>query len=135
MLLFLVMSQASAMMYLKLVVLILLAAPILCGSMFVPAFLFSRFGAFNRDLRVFLTTAIQLNFFMTPILWDPPDTGLMHYVFLVNPLGWMIQFAKEFVFNSVFPIKLLYVLSLVTTILGLVFRVFNRQMTSIKKFL
>lgn len=132
---FLVVSQTSAVKYLKLVVLMIFFAPILCGSMFVPAFIFSRFGAFNRDLRVFLTTAIQLNFFMTPILWDPPPTGPMHFVFLINPLGWMIQFAKEFIFNPDIPLKLFYVLALVTTVLSLGFLVLKQRLTSIKKFL
>jgi lipopolysaccharide transport system permease protein len=135
MLLFLFVSQASAVTYLKLIVLIVFFAPVLCGSMFVPAFLFSRFGAFNRDIRVFLTTAIQLNFFMTPILWDPPPTGPMRYVFLLNPLGWTIQFAKEFVFNPIIPVALLYLIALITAALSLVFVIFKRRMTNIKKFL
>jgi lipopolysaccharide transport system permease protein len=132
---FLVVSEASAVQYVKLAVLMIIFAPILCGSMFVPAFIFSRFGAFNRDLRVFLTTAIQLNFFMTPILWDPPPTGPMHLVFLINPLGWMIQFAKEFIFNPDIPVKLLCVLALITTVLSLGFLVLKQRLTSIKKFL
>jgi ABC-type polysaccharide/polyol phosphate export permease len=132
---FLALSRSSPVEFFKVVVLMVFFAPFLCGSMFVPAFLFSRFGAFNRDLRVFLTTAIQLNFFITPILWDPPASGPMHFVFLMNPLGWAIQFAKEFVFNPVFPTKLLLVLALITGSFSLVFVVLKQNLTSIKKFL
>lgn len=135
MLLFLLLSQAPLITFFKLLVLMFFFAPLLCGSMFVPAFLFSRFGAFNRDLRVFLTTGIQLNFFMTPILWDPPEAGPMRFVFLVNPLGWTIQFAKEFIFNPVIPVKLFFVLALITTTLSLAFLVIKHRLTGIKKFL
>lgn len=135
MFLFLLISESSGIAFVKLLVLITVFGPILTAALFVPAFFFSRFGALNRDLRVFLATAIQLNFFLTPILWDPPNNGLMRYVFMFNPAGWVIQFSKEFLFAEVFPAKLLIAILTMTMLLSIIFAVSIRRIQDIKKFL
>ena len=131
----LLVSGAPFLAYAKLVIVILCFSPFLAAVAFVPAYFFSRFGVLNRDLRVFLGTAIQLNFFLTPILWDPPKSGTMYIIFLVNPAGWFIQFTKEFIFTDVFPSKLL----LATLTFGLVayggYAMIHRHLMPIKKYL
>ena len=135
MFLFLLITGASVGTFFKLLVLITVFAPMLTAALFVPALFFSRFGALNRDIKVFLTTAIQLNFFLTPILWDPPSKGTMHYIALLNPAGWAIQFSKEYLFAQVFPAKLFFMIVTTTLFLLTIHVVLIRRLKDIKKFL
>jgi lipopolysaccharide transport system permease protein len=131
----LLVSGAPFLAFPKLAIVILCFSPFLAAVTFVPAYFFSRFGVLNRDLRVFLGTAVQLNFFLTPILWDPPNSGPMHMIFLINPAGWFIQFSKEFIFTDVFPSQLL--LAMLT--FGLVsyagYVMIHKRLKPIKKYL
>jgi lipopolysaccharide transport system permease protein len=135
MLLCLVVSGASFSTYFKLLALIVVFGPYLAAGSFVPAYFFSRFGVVNRDLRVFLGTAIQLNFFLTPILWDPPSEGVMRMIFLLNPIGWYIQFTKEFLFSSTIPIALLGATVVFELLAGSVYFIVRPRLKPIKKFL
>lgn len=135
MLLCLVISGASFTTYFKLIVLIVIFGPYLAAASFVPAYFFSRFGAVNRDLRVFLGTAIQLNFFLTPILWDPPSEGVMRTIFLFNPIGWFIQFAKEYLFSSTIPLSLLGATVIFELLVGSIYFMIKPRLKPIKKFL
>ena len=135
MFLFLLITGASVGTFVKLLVLITVFAPMMAATLFVPALFFSRFGALNRDVKVFLNTAIQLNFFLTPILWDPPSKGTMHYIFLFNPMGWAIQFSKEYLFKQVFPAKLFFMIVTTTLFLFTIHAVSIRRLKDIKKFL
>ena len=131
----LLVAKSPFQSYGKLLLLILVFGPFLTAISFVPAYFFSRFGVQNRDLRVFISTAIQLNFFLTPVFWDPPESGTMRVIFMLNPAGWVIQFTKEFMFADRFPSVLLGL----TTLVGLIFFVFFFAMKSklkpIKKYL
>lgn len=135
MVLCLLIAKSPALTYVKLIVLILLFGPFMTAITFVPAYFCSRFGARNRDLRVFINTAIQLNFFLTPVFWDPPESGTMRFIFLINPAGWIIQFTKEFMFASRFPLTLLGVITIVGVFLYVVYVLMRTRLKPIKKYL
>ena len=131
----LLVAKSSVITYGKLAALILIFGPCLTAISFVPAYFFSRFGVQNRDLRVFISTAIQLNFFLTPVFWDPPESGVMRAVFLLNPAGWFIQFTKEFMFATRFPFVLLGLISLSTLFMYSLYFLLRSRLKPIKKYL
>jgi len=131
----LLVAKSPAESYGKLVLLILVFGPFLTAIAFVPAYFFSRFGVQNRDLRVFISTAIQLNFFLTPVFWDPPASGTMRVIFLLNPAGWVIQFTKEFMFASRFPGTLLALTAVCGVVFYLLYFLLIKKLKPIKKYL
>jgi lipopolysaccharide transport system permease protein len=131
----LLVANSPAESYGKLVLLILVFGPFLTAIVFVPAYFFSRFGVQNRDLRVFISTAIQLNFFLTPVFWDPPASGTMRVIFLLNPAGWVIQFTKEFMFESRFPRTLLALTAVCGVLFYLLYFLLIKKLKPIKKYL
>jgi lipopolysaccharide transport system permease protein len=135
MVLCLLVAKSPFSAYGKLAVLVLVFGPCLTAISFVPAYFFSRFGVQNRDLRVFISTAIQLNFFLTPVFWDPPPSGVMRAVFLLNPIGWIIQFTKEFMFASRFPAVLLCLITLTAIFMYLPYFLLKSKLKPIKKYL
>lgn len=135
MVLFLAVTDSQLMDYIKLVALIAFLGPVISVIIFVPAYFFSRFSVLNKDLKVFLSTAVQLNFFLTPIFWDPPANGTMRLVFLVNPAGWVVQFTKEFMFTNRFPLALAIALSITLVVLYSVYFILESKLQQLKKFL
>lgn len=131
----LLVAGSSIAVFGKLILLILLFGPFLTLIAFVPAYFFSRFGVQNRDIRVFISTAIQLNFFLTPVFWDPPKSGVMRWVFIINPAGWIIQFTKEFMFANRFPSTLLLLTALFGCALYGLFFAVRKFLKPIKKYL
>ncbi len=131
----LVVAKSSLLSYLKLFILILVFGPVMTAIAFVPAYFFSRLGVQNRDLRVFISTAIQLNFFLTPVFWDPPESGVMRIIFLINPAGWFIQFTKEFMFASQFPTTLLVLIVLSGATFHAFYFFMKSRINPIKKYL
>lgn len=121
--------------FLKLFVLIAFLGPIICAVIYVPAFFFSRFSVLNKDLKVFLSTAVQLNFFLTPIFWDPPSNGTMRIVFLVNPAGWVVQFSKEFMFTSRFPFALMIAIFAALVTFYAFYFIVEKKLQPLKKYL
>jgi lipopolysaccharide transport system permease protein len=128
-------AKSSVQSYGKLLLLIIVFGPFLATISFVPAYFFSRFGVQNRDLRVFISTAIQLNFFLTPVFWDPPESGTMRVIFMFNPAGWVIQFTKEFMFSDKFPRLLLGLTTLCGLFFYLLFFIMKTKLKPIKKYL
>jgi lipopolysaccharide transport system permease protein len=128
-------AKSPILSYTKLFVLIIVFGPFMTAIAFVPAYFFSRFGVQNRDLRVFISTAIQLNFFLTPVFWDPPKTGVMRIVFLLNPAGWFIQFTKEFMFATRFPSSLLRLIVLSGALFYIFYFLMKSRLKPIKKYL
>ena len=134
-LLCLIVTGSKPQDFFKLVILITVFGPFICAIIYVPAYFFSRFSVLNKDLKVFLSTAVQLNFFLTPIFWDPPSNGIMRIIFLVNPAGWVVQFSKEFMFTSRFPFALMVVISASFVIFYVVYFIVGRKLQPMKKFL
>jgi len=119
----------------RLSLIVVVLCPIIALTLFVPSLIVSRLGALHPDIRVFIVTAVQLNFFLTPVLWNPPTIGVMRTVFLINPLGWYVQLAKELVFFERFPSELVLLSVTLFVSMGLLYVVLVRNMASIKKYL
>ena len=89
-----------------LVLLIPLTALVL-PALIAPVAIFASLTLWRRDLKSLLPSIIQVSFFLTPILWSPPETGPMVVVFNLNPAAWFIELVKEAVLNSNFRTDLL----------------------------
>lgn len=71
------------------------------GTVF-PAYIFARSIFILRDLKVVLPSAVQLVFFLTPVLWTPPESGPMHTIFIFNPAGWIIELTRQLILENRF---------------------------------
>jgi len=115
----------------------LLAVPLLAGvfatGMFFLVYLFARTVLVLRDLKVVLPSSVQLAFFLTPVLWTPPDTGLAHSLYAINPAGRVIEFLREFVFESAFILDSFLVLLLMCTFAVLLFALSGQSINGIRK--
>ena len=132
---FLLIDTRSIWSMLRLAMVVFLLGPMVIATLFVPALILSRLGARFPDLRVFAGTAVQLNFFITPVLWDPPATGVMRTIFLLNPLGWYVQLAKEAVFLDQIPTELVVLVLFLFMVSAAMYLVVVRHLPSIKKYL
>lgn len=135
MLIFLLLDSGSISSILRLTIVVFVLGPMVVATLFVPALVLSRLGARFPDLRVFAGTAVQLNFFITPVLWDPPATGVMRTIFLLNPLGWYVQLSKEAVFLGRLPTELVVLVLSLFILSATVYLVAVRRLPSIKKYL
>lgn len=61
------------------------------SSLMLPMLLMSRIATTKRDLAVLVPSIIQFGFFVTPVLWEPPQDGSLRALFNVNPIGWVIE--------------------------------------------
>ena len=69
-------------------------------ALFLPTYLFARSLFIFRDLKVILPSLIQFVFFLTPILWTPPDSGPMKLLAGLNPAAWVLEFTRQFIFEQ-----------------------------------
>jgi len=76
-------------------------------ALILPVAIFARLTLWRRDLKSLLPSIIQVGFFLTPILWSPPETGPMTIVFNVNPAAWFIELVKEAILDNNFRTDLL----------------------------
>ena len=76
-------------------------------ALILPVAIFARLTLWRRDLKSLLPSIIQVGFFLTPILWSPPETGPMTIVFNINPAAWFIELVKETVLGGNFRTDLL----------------------------
>lgn len=120
---------------LRLVLVVGILVPVFGLVLFVPAHLISRMSVVLPDLRVFVGTAVQLNFFITPIFWDPPADGVMLWIFRLNPLGWLIQLAKELVFLTFLPSQLLALVIASGLVMAAAYHFYVRRLAGIKRYL
>jgi ABC-type polysaccharide/polyol phosphate export permease len=99
---------SSSSITLRLLILVPVSVLLGAGLLF-PAYLFARSLFILRDFKVILPSSIQFIFFLTPILWIPPDSGPMKLVTELNPVAWVLEFTRLFIFehrfNSQFAIR------------------------------
>jgi ABC-type polysaccharide/polyol phosphate export permease len=69
-------------------------------ALIFPVAFFARLTLWKRALKSLLPSIIQVGFFLTPILWSPPEAGPMKIVFDINPVGWFVVLVKEAVLNN-----------------------------------
>jgi len=77
-------------------------------ALILPVAIFARLTLWRRDLKSLLPSIIQVGFFLTPILWSPPETGPMTIVFNLNPAAWFIELVKVVVLDNEFRTDLLF---------------------------
>lgn len=88
-------------------VLILPLTALVIPALLFPVALFARLTLWRRDLKSLFPSMIQVGFFLTPILWSPPQTGPMKIVFDLNPAGWFIVLTKDAVLTGNVQLALL----------------------------
>lgn len=88
-------------------VLFLPLSALVLPALILPVAIFARLTLWRRDLKSLLPSIIQVGFFLTPILWSPPETGPMTIVFNLNPAAWFIELIKEAVLDNNFRTDLL----------------------------
>ncbi len=69
-------------------------------SLLLPVLLVARWSLFVGDLKIFLPAIVQFSFFLTPVLWSPPETGLAARLTLFNPFSWPLEFARILIFEN-----------------------------------
>lgn len=69
-------------------------------SLLLPVLLVARWSLFVGDLKIFLPAIVQFSFFLTPVLWSPPETGLAARLTLLNPFSWPLEFGRILIFEN-----------------------------------
>ncbi len=75
--------------------------------MLFPLLVFARLSLWQRDLKSFLPAAIQVAFFLTPILWIPPEHGILYVLFRLNPAAWLIVLSQSLFLEGELRVTLL----------------------------
>lgn len=116
--------------------LILLPISLLVGTgLLLPAYLFARSLFVLRDLKVILPSLIQFVFFLTPILWTPPDAGPMKLLAELNPAAWGLELTRQFIFEQHLNSQLAVQLVAFSAISLLLFNLSGKSMSSIRRML
>lgn len=104
-------------------------------SLLLPVLFVARWSLFVGDLKIFLPAIVQFSFFLTPVLWSPPETGLAARLTLFNPFSWPLEFARILIFEKRTDYLHLALL-LVFSFVGLVILFsFFRRLRSVRKYL
>jgi ABC-type polysaccharide/polyol phosphate export permease len=67
-----------------------------------------------RDLMHLITTVMQVMFFITPILWVPPETGLRALVANVNPFTHYINIVRDTALHNEIPTQSWLIVGIIT---------------------
>jgi ABC-type polysaccharide/polyol phosphate export permease len=100
-----------------------------------PAYMFARSLFVLRDLKVILPSMIQFVFFLTPVLWIPPDSGPMKLLAELNPAAWVLDFTRQFVFHHHFNFRLLFQLIIFSFVSLFLFHLSEKSMSSVRRML
>jgi ABC-2 type transport system permease protein/lipopolysaccharide transport system permease protein len=106
---------------------------VVCLGALFPIYVFARSIFVLRDLKVVLPSVIQLVFFLTPILWTPPESGPMHTIFIFNPAGWVIEFTRQLILDNIFNGYLLLKVSIFAVVSLFCMSLSAKSMGSIRK--
>jgi ABC-2 type transport system permease protein len=108
---------------------------VVAATLFFPSLLVARLGTRFRDLRVLIPSVLQLIFFVTPILWTVPETGMGKVASDLNPIAWLIETAYVVgitgSFNNGYSIQ---VLLLLIVMIG-TYELLRRRLRSIRNIL
>ena len=130
-----VITLESVTMYFRAVIGLLFSGLFAALFLYYPSLYIARIGLRHRDSQIFIVSATQMGFFITPIFWDPPERGLLRYIFEANPFGWLIYSGKHYLLSSKIESDLVIQLSLVCLLVLLFGALINRKTKSIKKYL
>jgi ABC-type polysaccharide/polyol phosphate export permease len=116
--------------------LILFPVSIICGiGLIFPAFLFAKSLFILRDLKVVIPSLIQFVFFLTPVLWTPPDSGPMKLLVFLNPAAWALEFTRQYIFDQSVNFSLLAGATGFSSLSLLLFNLASRSMNSVRRMI
>lgn len=104
-------------------------------GLFFPALYVARFGLRFRDSQIFIVSATQMGFFVTPIFWDPPKEGVLRLIFDFNPFGWLIVVGKQYFLSGSIQNDLNWRILACCAISIVIGMLISQKMLSIKKYL
>jgi len=100
-----------------------------------PVTFLARIGVKVRDFKVLVPSVLQIVFFMSPVLWAVPETGLGKTLANYNPFAWVLEGATKVFFSQTFStmnsirVLILFFASM------LVFEAYRRYAKSIRNYL
>jgi ABC-type polysaccharide/polyol phosphate export permease len=106
---------------------------VVCLGALFPIYVFARSIFVLRDLKVVLPSVIQLVFFLTPILWTPPESGPMHTISIFNPAGWIIELTRQLILENRFNGYLFAKVSIFAFVSLLLMSLSTESMRTIRK--
>jgi len=104
-------------------------------SLLLPMLLMSRIATTKRDLAVLVPSIIQFGFFVTPVLWEPPQEGSLRALFNVNPIGWVIEINRGLGIRGEFNGGLIVVVSLFVLVSAVLFTRCQSIITGVRKLI
>ena len=131
----LLLTESSVGSYARAFIGLLLSGLFVALIVFYPALYIARFGLRFRDSQIFIISATQMGFFITPIFWDPPENGVLRIIFNFNPFGWIIHSGKKYMELNIIELHLIMQLIGLCLLSLLVGALVNMKTTSIKKYL
>ena len=100
-----------------------------------PVTFLARIGVKVRDFKVLIPSILQIVFFVSPVLWAVPETGLGKTLSNYNPFAWVLEGATKVFFSEPFGgVNLLKVVLLFVASL-LVLEAYHRFAKSIRNYL
>jgi ABC-type polysaccharide/polyol phosphate export permease len=97
--------------------------------------LMSRIATAKRDLAVLVPSIIQFGFFVTPVLWEPPQEGSLRILFNMNPIGWVIEINRGLGLRGDFDGGLIVVFSLFVLVSAVLFTRCQSVITGVRKLI
>lgn len=125
---------SSSSISLRLLVLVPISL-LVCAVLLLPAYLFAKSIFKLRDLKVIFPSLVQLLFFLTPILWTPPSSGPMKLLAEINPVAWVLEFTRQFIFEKHLNSQLAIQMLVLSTLSLLIFNRSSKSMSSIRRML
>ena len=104
-------------------------------ALILPVLLVARWSIVVSDFKIFLPSVIQFSFFLTPVLWTPPSSGLASQFTALNPLAWPLELAKLTILEGQISVKYLGLLTAFSVIGGFYSIISARNLQSIRNFL
>jgi lipopolysaccharide transport system permease protein len=60
-------------------------------GLILPSFLIAMLTLLRRDFAQIIPSAVQLMFFVSPVMWETPSTGRLSTLAQINPIAWMLE--------------------------------------------
>ena len=117
------------------VVFVLPATLFFGASLMLPMLLMSRIATTKRDLAVLVPSIIQFGFFVTPVLWEPPQEGSLRALFNVNPIGWVIEINRGLGLRGEFNGGLIIISAVYVLVSAVLFSQAQSLITGVRKLI
>jgi lipopolysaccharide transport system permease protein len=71
------------------------------AGLILPSFLIAFITLLRRDFAQIIPSAVQLMFFVSPVMWETPSTGRLSTLAQLNPIAWILEAIRELVLGEV----------------------------------